>query len=115
MARNSPEKIEPDTYLSSHEVGAMLQCNPSSVNKWVKEGKIIAHKTPGGHRRMRAADVIAFLAQYNMSIPPQLKSAHTMELDAAIEVLRTKRPPDPLEVALKSKTAPKAPPKRARR
>lgn len=72
MARNKPDKIEPDTYLSSHEVGAFLQCNPSSVNKWVKEGKIIAHRTPGGHRRMRAADVVAFLRKYKMPIPKEL-------------------------------------------
>lgn len=72
MARNTPEKIEPDTYLSSHEVGEMLQCNPSSVNKWVKEGKIVAHRTPGGHRRMRAADVIAFLREFKMPIPKAL-------------------------------------------
>lgn len=88
MARSMPDKIEPDTYLSSHEVGGMLQCNPSSVNKWVKEGKLIAHRTPGGHRRMRAADVVVFLAKYLMPIPPSLQGVHAKELSAAVEAFR---------------------------
>jgi len=65
--------ITADTHLTSHEVGKMLQCNPSSINKWVKEGRIEAFRTPGGHRRIRAGDVIAFLKAHKMPIPSALK------------------------------------------
>lgn len=85
MTRKPPD-ITPDTYLSSHEVAGFIQANPSSVNKWVKEGKIPAHRTPGGHRRMRVSDVVAFLREYEMPIPPAL-------LDVADEMeVQTKKP-----------------------
>ena len=34
---------------TSHEVGDLLQVNPSSVKKWVNDGRIAAFRTPGGH------------------------------------------------------------------
>lgn len=67
------EAIEPDTLLTSHEVGTLLQVNPSSVNKWVKDGHIEAFRTPGGHRRIRAADVVRFLNTHQMPVPASLK------------------------------------------
>lgn len=74
---NTVKTITPETYLTSHECGAMLQCNPSSINKWVKEGKIPAHTTPGGHRRIRAVDLITFLTTFKMPVPATL--AHVAE------------------------------------
>ena len=76
MARSAPDAnriITAETYLTSHEVGGMLQCNPSSVNKWVKEGKILAHRTPGGHRRIKAGNVVAFLKKFEMPVPAALE------------------------------------------
>lgn len=73
MARSEPKNILPETYLTSHEAGAMLQSNPSSINKWVKEGKIPAHTTPGGHRRIKAGDLVAFLNEFEMPVPAQLE------------------------------------------
>ena len=49
--------ILPDSLLTSYQVGALLQVNPSSINKWVKDGRIPAFRTPGGHRRIRRLDV----------------------------------------------------------
>lgn len=75
MARNAPDAnrvITAETFLTSHECGAMLQCNPSSINKWVKEGKIPAHRTPGGHRRIKAGDLVAFLKRFENPIPAAL-------------------------------------------
>ena len=45
---NKDETITADSFLSSYQVGALLQVNPSSVNKWVKEGRINAFRTPAG-------------------------------------------------------------------
>lgn len=70
-----PRDITPETYITSHEAGTLLQSNPSTINKWVKEGRIKAHATPGGHRRIRAADLVAFLAEYKMPIPDGLRPA----------------------------------------
>ena len=50
------QKLHADRLLTSHEVGDLLQVNPSSVKKWVNEGRIAAFRTPGGHRRIRVSD-----------------------------------------------------------
>jgi excisionase family DNA binding protein len=67
--------INADSLLTSHQVGKLLQVNPSSINKWVKDGLMRAFRTPGGHRRIRAADLIIFLNQHQMPIPRGLAGA----------------------------------------
>jgi excisionase family DNA binding protein len=68
-------KIEPDRLLTSTEVGELLQVNSSSVKNWVNEGRITCFRTPGGHRRIRASDLVEFLAKHKMPIPASLDSA----------------------------------------
>lgn len=68
-------QFTPDSLLTSHQAGTLLQVNPSSINKWVKEGRIPAFRTPGGHRRIRAGDLVAFLAQHDMPVPRDLEGA----------------------------------------
>jgi excisionase family DNA binding protein len=67
-------KFDPDELLTSSEVGALLQVNPSSVKNWVNDGLITAFRTPGGHRRIRATDLVAFLDSHQMPIPKRLTS-----------------------------------------
>ncbi len=73
-------KIDADQLLTSHQVGALLQVNPSSVKKWVNEGRIAAFRTPGGHRRIRAADLVEFLDVHKMPIPRPLANASKRRL-----------------------------------
>jgi len=63
------QNLDAERLLTSHEVGALLQVNPSSVKKWVNDGRIAAHRTPGGHRRIRVADLVDFLHRHAMPIP----------------------------------------------
>ncbi len=70
-----PVTINPDTILSSHQVGIILQMNPSSINKWVNDGRIHAFRTPGGHRRIKAVDLLAFLSKHAIPVPAPLISA----------------------------------------
>lgn len=67
--------IQPESLLTSYQVGGLLQVNPSSVNKWIKDGRIEAFRTPGGHRRIRASDLVAFLTEHSMPIPQDLVEA----------------------------------------
>jgi excisionase family DNA binding protein len=67
--------VDSDSLLTSHQVGKLLQVNPSSINKWVKDGLIRAFRTPGGHRRIRAADLVVFLNKHEMPIPRSLSGA----------------------------------------
>jgi len=79
--KNSLEQeIDAERLLTSHEVGALLQVNPSSVNKWVKEGRIAAFRTPGGHRRIRARDLVEFLDGHQMPVPARLQAASRRRL-----------------------------------
>jgi excisionase family DNA binding protein len=66
-------KIVADQLLTSSEVGELLQVNPSSVKKWVDDGRLLAFRTPGGHRRIRAADLVQFLDVHRMPIPRDLE------------------------------------------
>lgn len=69
------QKIDADRLLTSHEVGDLLQVNPSSVKKWVDSGRIAAFRTPGGHRRIRVGDLVEFLHRHAMPIPRMLEGA----------------------------------------
>lgn len=71
----TPETITPEHLLTSTQVGVLLQVNPSSVKKWVNDGHIVAFRTPGGHRRIRASDLVAFLDQHRIPIPKPLAGA----------------------------------------
>ena len=79
---NTPkaQEIRADSLLTSYQVGALLQVNPSSVNKWVKDGRIPAFRTPGGHRRIRAIDLVSFLNEHKMPVPPSLQQASRRRL-----------------------------------
>ncbi len=68
-------EVRADSLLTSYQVGALLQVNPSSVNKWVKDGRLPAFRTPGGHRRIRAGDLVAFLSTHTMPVPTSLAQA----------------------------------------
>ena len=48
--------------LTPSEVAAMFRVNPKTVTRWARAGRINAIRTLGGHRRFRAAEVIAALA-----------------------------------------------------
>lgn len=63
-----------DKLLTSHQVGELLQVNPSSVNKWVNDGRIQAFRTPGGHRRIRVGDLVEFLSKHKMPVPRSLSA-----------------------------------------
>ena len=68
-------KIGSEYLLTSSEVGSLLQVNPSSVKKWVDDGLLVAFRTPGGHRRIRATDLVEFLVRHRMPIPTELSDA----------------------------------------
>ncbi len=62
-----------DRYFTSHQVGDILQVNPSSVVKWINDGILSAFRTPGGHRRISASELVRFARHHGMPIPEELK------------------------------------------
>lgn len=77
MPSPNTHTFAPNSLMTSYQVGKLLQVNPSSVNKWIKDGRIPAYRTPGGHRRIRATDLMAFLVAHTMPIPSGLLMAPT--------------------------------------
>ena len=49
--------------MTPAEVAALFGVNPKTVQRWAKAGRLSSIKTPGGHRRYRAAEVYALLAE----------------------------------------------------
>lgn len=58
--------------LTTFEVSKICGTVHSTVSNWVDEGKLLAYKTPGGHRRVKKEDLILFLKLYNIPIPNEL-------------------------------------------
>ena len=59
---------------TSHGVGELMQVDPSSVVKWVNDGILPSYRTPGGHRRIRASDLLAFIRKTGGYVPPELNA-----------------------------------------
>ncbi len=63
--------------LSTFSVARMLHVDPGSVANWVDRGLLKAHRTPGGHRRVATEDLLHFLREHKMPIPPELETTPT--------------------------------------
>ncbi len=68
MAADSEQK----TVFTTHEVSKLLQVNPRSVINWIEQDLLSSYRTPGGHRRIRRDDLLAFLRKHQIPIPPAL-------------------------------------------
>lgn len=75
--------------ITTHDLAAMLQMDPSTISKWVDKGMLLAYRTPGGHRRIRAQDTIDFLQRHGIPIPPELR---TTDAPPPVERRQSSRP-----------------------
>jgi excisionase family DNA binding protein len=64
-----------DLLYTTHDISRLLQVDPSTVSKWIDRGILIAFRTPGGHRRVRAGDLRSFLIAHQMPVPEELGSS----------------------------------------
>lgn len=55
-------------FLTTGDVADYCQVSRSSVFRWIRDGKLHAFTTPGGHYRISQKDFKGFLAQYGMPI-----------------------------------------------
>jgi excisionase family DNA binding protein len=68
------------SFLTTFEISQLCEVNPTTVQNWVKEGKLKAHVTPGGHRRIRREDLISFMKEFGLPIPAELCEAPPLML-----------------------------------
>lgn len=75
--------------FTTFEVAKICRVYPTTVINWVNKGKLTAHTTPGGHRRITAADLVDFMHRFDMPIPADLavraKSVLVVEDDPAFQ------------------------------
>lgn len=60
---------------SSAQIARMIGVDPTSVNRWIDGGRLNAFRTPGGHRRVVEAELVAFLQAMGMPLPESLQPA----------------------------------------
>ena len=53
--------------LTPSEVGGLVRVDATTVSRWCQTGALLAVRTPGGHRRIPVAAVLALLATMGMS------------------------------------------------
>jgi two-component system, OmpR family, response regulator len=57
--------------------------NQTTIN-WIKSGHLKAFTTPGGQYRIYAEDLLAFLEERKMRVPPELAVKADVEVDASL-------------------------------
>jgi two-component system, OmpR family, response regulator RpaA len=57
---------------TTHEVSRLLHVNPRSVINWIEQSLLQSYRTPGGHRRIRHDDLMAFLRKHQIPTPASL-------------------------------------------
>jgi excisionase family DNA binding protein len=77
------------SFYTTFEISQICEVNPTTVQNWVKEKKLKAYATPGGHRRVRREDLAAFMKEFGMPLPQELQDAPPLILivDDEVEVL----------------------------
>ena len=60
--------------LSTFAIAGLLNVDAGSVANWIDKDLLKAHRTPGGHRRVELEDLLQFLREHNMPIPPDLET-----------------------------------------
>lgn len=58
-------RAKPTDVLKPGEVAAFLRVDPKTVTRWAGSDRLRSFRTPGGHRRFYAADVIKIMKGEN--------------------------------------------------
>jgi excisionase family DNA binding protein len=68
------------SFFTTFEISQLCEVNPTTVQNWVKEKKLKAYTTPGGHRRIRREDLVEFMREFGLPIPRELQVARRLVL-----------------------------------
>lgn len=59
--------------FTTFEAAKLCHVSPLSIINWVNAGRLSAFRTPGGHRRIRREDLLAFMRDNSLPIPDELR------------------------------------------
>jgi excisionase family DNA binding protein len=60
--------------FSTSEVATYCHVTADTIRKWAEAGRISVFKTPGGHRRIRRDDLVAFMRENGIPVHEDLKN-----------------------------------------
>ena len=66
--------------LGTHDIARVCHVSPPAVIRWIEDGKIPFFTTGGGHRRVWDKDLVSFMRQHNIPIPPELEAAARVKI-----------------------------------
>jgi len=79
------EKSAIKNIYTTHDLSRLLHVNPRSVINWIEQERLQSFRTPGGHRRVRHDDLMAFLRKHKIPMPSALTTGSFSVLVAANE------------------------------
>lgn len=62
----------PEKTFTTHDIARFCDVFPSTAANWIREGKLTAYQTPGGHNRVSREEVVSFLRKLNIPLPAEL-------------------------------------------
>jgi len=69
---SEPRDASHKEYYTTHEISRLLKVDFTTVIDWCDKGKLLYYKTPGGHRRVRPKDLLAFMRKFGFPVPEEL-------------------------------------------
>ena len=70
----------PKEFLGTFEAARQCRVSPGTVIRWIKEGKLPASVTAGGHHRISAADLTKFMQTLRMPVPGSLQPSFQFKI-----------------------------------
>ncbi len=64
-----------DALFTTHDAARILGIHPFTVGRWIDLGLLKAHRTAGGHRRVRGPDLRRYLLEHDMPVPQDLANS----------------------------------------
>jgi hypothetical protein len=60
----------PPALIKPSRLARFWELNPRTLHIWIREGRLLALRSPGNHFRVRVADVLAFCEREGLPVPP---------------------------------------------
>jgi len=75
--------------FSTYQVARICNVHHTTVINWVKEGKLDAYTTPGGHRRIKKESILAFAEKFGIPVSGEImrEKKKVLIVDDDVEML----------------------------
>src|SRR5258708_34347473 len=80
----------PENTYTTHDIARFCDVYPSSVSRWINEGKLKSYSTPGGHQRVMREELVRFLNEFRIPIPLEvaIPQKRVLIVDDDVEMAR---------------------------